>query len=54
MRKYQYIIRYDYDIFRGSKESYCTDSFFKFLAKFLILKRKYGMIDIVYDRPERI
>lgn len=54
MRKYQYIIRYDYEIYSGYKESYCTDSFLKFLAKFIILKRKYGMIDIEYNRPEKI
>lgn len=54
MRKYQYIIRYDYEIDSGYKESYFTDSFLKFLAKFIILKRKYGMIDIEYNRPERI
>lgn len=50
MRKYKYIIRYNYDA--EFKNFYCTDSFLKFFVKFLLLKHKFWLIEIEYNKPE--
>lgn len=56
MRKYQYIIYYNpkdtYSCIKDKyyKNSYCTDSFLKFIIKFILLKRKFGTIEIEYNR----
>lgn len=56
MRKYKYIIGYNHKfdnhkIMFVPTETFCTDSFLVFLFKFLIMKGKYEMLTVEWNKP---